>query len=85
MTNPKVISRTSSDKELNSDYKYGFVTDIETDLAPKGVNEDIVRLISAKKNEPEFLLEWRLKAYRHWLKQAGKDPNWAKVKFPAIS
>jgi Fe-S cluster assembly protein SufB len=84
LANPKVISRTSSAKELSSEYKYGFVTEIETDLAPKGIDEDIVRLISAKKNEPEFLLQWRLKAYRHWLKQAGKDPNWAKVKFPAI-
>ncbi|MCH8139879.1 MAG: Fe-S cluster assembly protein SufB, partial [Proteobacteria bacterium] len=48
-------------------YKYGFVTDIETDTAPKGLSEDIVRFISAKKEEPEWLLDWRLKAYRHWL------------------
>ena len=48
-------------------YKYGFVTDIETDSAPKGLNEDIVRFISAKKNEPRWLLEWRLKAFAHWL------------------
>ncbi len=48
-------------------YKYGFVTDIEMDTAPKGLDEDIVRFISAKKDEPEWLLEWRLRAYRHWL------------------
>jgi Fe-S cluster assembly protein SufB len=51
----------------SSEYKYGFETLIENDSAPKGINEDIVRFISAKKNEPEWLLEWRLKAYRHWL------------------
>ena len=63
-------------------YKYGFVTEIETDTAPKGLSEDIVRFISAKKNEPEWLLEWRLKAYRHWLKMP--EPEWAKVAFPPI-
>ena len=56
-------------------YKWGFVTDIEMEFAPKGLNEDIVRFISAKKNEPEWLLEWRLKAYRHWLTMA--EPTWA--------
>ncbi len=66
----------------NSDYKYGFVTDIETDTFPKGLNEDIVRKISAKKNEPEFLMEFRLKAYRHWLKM--KMPRWANIKLPEI-
>ena len=59
-------------------YKYGFITDIEMDHAPKGLSEDIVRFISAKKGEPEWLLEWRLKAYRHWL--AMPEPEWAKVK-----
>ncbi|WP_422366662.1 Fe-S cluster assembly protein SufB [Pelagibius sp.] len=63
-------------------YKYGFVTDIETETAPKGLSEDIVRFISAKKNEPEWLLEWRLKAYRHWLTMP--EPEWAKVQFPPI-
>ena len=63
-------------------YKYGFVTDIETDTAPKGLSEDIVRFISAKKNEPEWLLEWRLKAYRHWLTM--EEPEWAKVGYPQI-
>ncbi|MDX9789655.1 MAG: Fe-S cluster assembly protein SufB [Candidatus Kapaibacterium sp.] len=65
-----------------SEYKYGFVTDIEQEYAPKGLNEDIIRFISAKKNEPEFMLNWRLKAYRHWLTM--KDPSWAKVNFPKI-
>ncbi len=82
MATPKVISRTSTD--LGSDYKWGFVTDIESDIAPKGLNEDVVRMISAKKKEPEFLLEWRLKAYRHWLKLDNKEPRWAKVSFPPI-
>src|SRR3546814_3690223 len=63
-------------------YKYGFVTDIEAETAPKGLNEDIVRFISAKKAEPEWLLEWRLKAYRHWLTMP--EPTWQKVTFPAI-
>ncbi len=63
-------------------YKYGFVTDIEMVHAPKGLSEDIVRFISAKKGEPEWLLEWRLKAYRHWLTLP--EPEWAKVKHPPI-
>jgi Fe-S cluster assembly protein SufB len=63
-------------------YKYGFVTEIDTDTAPKGLSEDIVRFISAKKDEPEWLLEWRLKAYRHWLTMT--EPKWAKVGYPAI-
>ena len=63
-------------------YKYGFVTDIESESAPKGLSEDIVRFISAKKEEPDWLLEWRLKAYRHWLTM--EEPEWAKVGYPAI-
>ena len=66
----------------SSDYKYGFETLIENDSAPKGINEDIVRFISAKKNEPPWLLEWRLKAYRHWLTL--KEPKWPNVKYPKI-
>ena len=66
----------------NREYKYGFVTDIETEAFPKGLNEEIVRMISAKKNEPEFMLEWRLKAYRHWLTM--KEPKWANVSYPPI-
>ena len=66
----------------NQEYKYGFVTDIEADSLPKGLNEDIIRQISAKKDEPEFMLEWRLKAYRHWLKMT--EPTWPNVKYPPI-
>src|SRR5437870_4330693 len=66
----------------NQEYKYGFVTDIEADVAPPGLNEDIVRLISAKKNEPEWLLEWRLKALRHWFTM--KEPTWANVHYNEI-
>ena len=64
------------------EYKYGFVTDIETDMVPPGLDEDIIRLISAKKNEPEFMLEWRLKAFRHW--KTLKEPTWANVHYPPI-
>ena len=65
----------------NQEYKYGFVTDIEADQIPPGLNEDVVRLISSKKNEPEWLLEWRLKAFRHWLTLANGagEPKWANV------
>jgi Fe-S cluster assembly protein SufB len=65
-----------------SEYKYGFFSDIETDVAPKGLNEDIIRLISYKKNEPAFMLEWRLKAFRHWQKMT--EPRWPNVKYPPI-
>lgn len=70
------------DEVTKSEYKYGFVTDIETEFAPKGLNEDTIRFISAKKKEPEFMLEFRLKAYKHWLKM--KEPNWAHLKYPKI-
>ncbi len=66
-----------------SEYKYGFVTDIETESAPKGLSEDIVRFISAKKKEPEWLLEWRLKAYRQWLDMV--EPKWPNVHYPPIN
>ena len=69
-------------QSIGEQYKYGFVTDIDVDLAPKGLNEDIVRLISEKKGDPEWLLEWRLKAYRHWLTM--EEPNWQKVAFAPI-
>ncbi len=69
-------------KSVGEKYKYGFVTDIDLDYAPKGLNENIVRFISAKKNEPEWLLEWRLKAFAHWLEMP--EPEWAKVEFPPI-
>src|SRR5213595_3602553 len=68
------------------DYKWGFVTDIEAEGIPKGLNEEIVRVISAKKNEPEFMRQWRLKAYRHWasLEKAKAEPKWANVKYSPI-
>ncbi|MBN8861944.1 MAG: Fe-S cluster assembly protein SufB [Sphingobacteriales bacterium] len=66
-----------------NEYKYGFVTDIEADEAPKGLSEDIVRFISAKKNEPEWMLDWRLKAFRQWQKMT--EPNWANVTFPPVN
>jgi Fe-S cluster assembly protein SufB len=69
-------------KEFDKEYKHGFVTDIEVDQAPLGLNEDIIRFISAKKNEPEWLLEYRLKAYRHWLTMT--EPDWANVRYPKI-
>ncbi|MCH7994865.1 MAG: Fe-S cluster assembly protein SufB [Planctomycetes bacterium] len=64
------------------DYAYGFVTDIEADTIPPGLNEGVIRHISAKKNEPEWLLEWRLKSYRHWLTMT--EPTWANIKYPPI-
>ncbi len=67
---------------VGQSYKYGFVTDIEADTAPKGLSEEIVRFISARKDEPEWLLSWRLKAYRHWLTM--QEPTWAKVSFPPL-
>ncbi len=66
----------------SQEYRYGFVTDIEADSVPPGLNEDVIRLISAKKQEPEFLTEWRLRAYRHWLTM--KEPKWPNVHYPPI-
>lgn len=68
---------------VNQPYKYGFVTDIESDTIPRGLSEDVVRMISAKKNEPDFMLEFRLKAYRQWLKMT--PPTWPNVTYPAIN
>ncbi|MCK5088315.1 MAG: Fe-S cluster assembly protein SufB, partial [Melioribacteraceae bacterium] len=70
------------DDVTGSEYKWGFVTDIEEEEFPKGLNEGIVRLISKKKEEPEWMTEWRLKAFRHWLTL--KEPKWPKVKYPEI-
>jgi Fe-S cluster assembly protein SufB len=67
---------------LNREYPYGFVTEIDADSAPPGLSEDIIRLISSKKNEPEWMLDWRLRAYRQWLTM--KEPAWANVRYPAI-
>ncbi len=66
----------------NQEYKYGFVTEIEADSVPKGLNEDVIKTISQKKGEPEWMLEWRLKAYHHWLTM--KEPEWPNVKYPKI-
>lgn len=70
------------EKKLNQEYKFGFVTDIESEQISAGLNEDIIKVISSKKNEPDFILKWRLKAFRHW--QKIKEPTWAKVKYPKI-
>jgi len=74
--------RATLERTVLSDYKYGFITDIEADEAPRGLSEDTVRFISAKKNEPSWLLDWRLKAYRHWLNM--KEPAWANIHYPPI-
>jgi len=73
---------SSVEELVNREYKYGFVTDIEQDTAPPGLSEDTVRFISAKKNEPEWLLEWRLKAYRRWLEMV--EPTWPNVSYTPI-
>ena len=77
MSSPETIESLAT-----QEYKWGFVTDIEADAIPRGLNEDIIRLISSKKREPEWMLEWRLKAYRHWLTM--KEPTWANVHYPPI-
>src|SRR5512141_602087 len=73
---------TAIETLVNKEYPYGFVTDVETDTIPRGLSEDVVRLISAKKNEPKFMLEWRLKAYRRWLTM--KEPHWGKLHYEPI-
>ena len=70
-------------ESLASKYDAGFTTSVESEKAPKGLNEDIIRFISAKKSEPEWLLEWRLKAYRHWQKMP--EPTWATLDFTEIN
>jgi Fe-S cluster assembly protein SufB len=80
-------SNTDAIRELaQQEYKWGFVTDIGEDRAPKGLNEEIIRFISAKKNEPEFMLQWRLKAYRYWesLEKKDAEPKWANIKYGPI-
>ena len=80
---PAVQETVDQVKSIDVDqYKYGFVTDIEMDLAPKGLNEDIVRFISAKKDEPDWMTEWRLDAYRRW--RTMTEPTWARVDYPTI-
>jgi len=82
MDNEKNMNKVL-DEVTSGEYKYGFFTDIETETAPKGLTEDTIRFISAKKNEPEWMLEYRLKAYKHWLKL--EEPKWAHVKYPKIN
>jgi len=82
MTTQKVISRETGIEE--SQYKWGFDFDYEADVAPKGLSEDIVQFISAKKQEPEWMLEWRLKAFRHWGKLGTEEPEWANIEHPPI-
>jgi Fe-S cluster assembly protein SufB len=80
---PAVQETIDQVKEIDVDqYKYGFVTDIESETAPKGLSEDVIRFISAKKDEPEWMLKWRLDAYQRWLTM--KEPSWAKVNYPEI-
>ncbi len=73
---------TGVEAQVLQPYKYGFVTDIESEVVPAGLNEDVIRLISAKKGEPDFMLDWRLRAYRHWVNM--KEPSWANVTYPPI-
>jgi len=78
---------TNTVEELTRrEYKYGFVSDIESDSIPAGLNEDVIRVISAKKHEPDFMLDWRLKAYRYWakLEKSQAEPKWANVHYPSI-
>ncbi|MAX12862.1 MAG: Fe-S cluster assembly protein SufB [Candidatus Marinimicrobia bacterium] len=77
MSKNKIIDKTIKEK-----YKFGFVTNIDQDTIPAGLNEDVIRIISSKKNEPDWLLNWRLKAYRQWIKM--KEPSWAKIKYPKV-
>ena len=77
------MAEIDTDSKLASDeYKYGFVSDVDMDRAPKGLNEDIIRFISSKKGEPEWMLEWRMKAYKWWL--AKDEPRWALLDYPEI-
>ena len=80
------MSSQALDLLTSQDYKWGFVTDIEQEAIPAGLNEDIIRLIAAKKNEPDWMVEWRLKAYRHWekLEKSEAEPKWANVHYPSI-
>jgi Fe-S cluster assembly protein SufB len=73
---------TAIESLVNREYPYGFVTDVETDTIPRGLNEDVIRLISSKKNEPAFMLEWRLKAYRRWLTM--KEPHWGNLEYKPL-
>ena len=81
-----MTSDQTIDKQLNQEYQYGFVTDIEQDTLPPGLDEGVIRHISAMKNEPEWLLEWRLKAFRRWEQMLAEkgEPDWAQLKIEHI-
>ena len=76
-------SESSVESLVNREYQYGFVTDIESDTIARGLSEDVIRLISSKKQEPAWLLEWRLKAYRRWLEMT-EPHHWANITYPAF-
>src|SRR6266566_2448150 len=79
-----MVSKSVLQEQMaKQEYKYGFVADFDEDTIPKGLNEDVVRLISRKKKEPEWMTEWRLRAYRHWLTM--KEPTWSNVRYPPIN
>ena len=82
MTAPMSESTRTIEELTSADYEYGFSTDLETDIAPPGLDESVVRLISSKKDEPEWLLEWRLKAYAAW--REVEEPDWAKLEIAPI-
>ena len=85
MSTPETMDMDEVRSLTEGEYKYGFVTDLEVDTIPKGLSEDVVRLISAKKDEPKWLLDWRLEAYAKWLEMEGQgEPNWARVSHPPI-
>ncbi|MDQ3831095.1 MAG: Fe-S cluster assembly protein SufB, partial [Candidatus Tectomicrobia bacterium] len=80
------MSSQALDLLTSQDYKWGFVTDIDQEAIPPGLNEDVIRLIAAKKHEPDWMLEWRLKAYRYWekLEKSEAEPKWANVHYPPV-
>src|SRR5437870_2036923 len=79
-----MVSKTVIQEQMaKQEYKYGFVTDVEMETVPKGLNEDVIRIISGKKNEPDWMLDWRMRAYRHWLTM--KEPKWSNVRYPPIN
>jgi Fe-S cluster assembly protein SufB len=85
MTNDELRTtdeRKTIEQATTGEYAYGFVTDVESDTVPAGLNEDVIRFISSKKGEPDWLLQWRLRAYRHWLTM--KEPRWANLRYPTI-
>ncbi|MCZ6636751.1 MAG: Fe-S cluster assembly protein SufB, partial [Alphaproteobacteria bacterium] len=85
MSTPETMDMDEVRSLTEGEYKYGFVTDVEVDTIPKGLSEDVVRLISDKKDEPKWLLDWRLEAYAKWLEMEGQgEPDWARVSHPPI-